>query len=163
MVSRTRSASPQPKPAPSAADGIDTEHLQLTTLQGWRRFVQTIPHIPDLVDDATLATLAPDQKLAYDEARLTHHAQLLTIPVFACAWASILMFGFASDRLKLRGPFLMAAYSIAAVGWIMLLAASADQRHVAFAGTFVVAIGTYPSVILNIGWMNTNIIGFTKR
>jgi hypothetical protein len=93
----------------------------------------------------------------------SYHAQLLTIPVFACAWASILTFGFTSDRLKLRGPFLMAAYAIAAVGWIMLLVAGAEHKLVAFAGIFVVAIGTYPSVILNIGWMNTNIIGFTKR
>lgn len=93
----------------------------------------------------------------------SYHAQLLTIPVFAFAWASILLFGYTSDRLKLRGPFLMAAYAIAAVGWIMLLAAGTEQKHVAFAGTFLVAIGTYPSVILNIGWMNTNIIGYTKR
>lgn len=78
MVSGTRAAA-QPTAAQSADDGVDTEHLQLTTLQGWRRFVQTIPHVPDLLDDARLAVLTTDQKMAYDEARLNHHAQLLTI------------------------------------------------------------------------------------
>ena len=57
----------------------DPEHLQLTTLAGWRRFVQTVPQVPDLLDDTQLAALTADQRFAYDEARLTHHARLLVI------------------------------------------------------------------------------------
>ncbi|MGC4857232.1 TniB family NTP-binding protein [Micromonospora sp. DT4] len=65
-------------PAAQPTD-TDAEHLQLTTLRGWRRFVQTTPQVPDLLDDARLATLTSDQRFAYDEARLSHHAQLVVI------------------------------------------------------------------------------------
>ncbi|KAJ9643658.1 hypothetical protein H2204_001803 [Knufia peltigerae] len=91
------------------------------------------------------------------------HAQLLTIPVFACAVTSILIFGFASDRTRHRGGFLVTAYAITAVGWIILLVAGVEHKKLAFGGTFVIAVGTYPTVILSLGWLNSNIIGFTKR
>ena len=93
----------------------------------------------------------------------SYHAQLLTIPVLAAAWVSILVFGFASDRTKLRGVYLVTSYTVSAVGWIILLAAGIERKSLAFGGTFVVAIGTYPTVILDLGWMNSNVIGFTKR
>ncbi|MDG4755793.1 ATP-binding protein [Micromonospora sp. WMMD718] len=41
--------------------------------------MQTTPQVPDLLDDGQLATLTASQRLAYDEARLTHHAQLVVI------------------------------------------------------------------------------------
>lgn len=77
MVTSTRATAARPTLVSNA--NSDDEHLQLTTLRGWRRFVQTIPHAPDLLDGAQLAGLSAEQKMDYDEARLVHHAQLLTI------------------------------------------------------------------------------------
>lgn len=91
------------------------------------------------------------------------HAQVLTIPVFAAAFISTLFFGFASDRMKRRGGFLITCYVLAAVGWIILLVAGVERKHLAFGGTFIIGIGTYPTVILSLSWMNSNVIGFTKR
>lgn len=68
-----------PAAPPTQPDSTDPEHLQLTTLRGWRRFVQTTPQVPDLLDDTQLAALTASQRLAYDEARLTHHAQFVVI------------------------------------------------------------------------------------
>ena len=58
---------------------------------------------------------------------------------------------------------MIIAYAITAVGWIILLVAGIERKKLAFGGTFVIAIGTYPTVILSLGWLNSNIIGFTKR
>jgi len=36
---------------PTTTFDEDEQYAQLTTLQGWRRFVQHTPHIPDLIPD----------------------------------------------------------------------------------------------------------------
>jgi hypothetical protein len=54
-------------------------HQQLTTLQGWRRFVQEVPAVPDVLDEHTWANLDTDARMVYDEARLAHHSRLLVV------------------------------------------------------------------------------------
>jgi MFS family permease len=91
-------------------------------------------------------------------------AQTLSIPVYGCAGVSLLLLGFLSDRFKHRGYFLILAFALSSLGWIILLASpNSSQRNLAFGGTFLVAIGAYPQVILILSWMNSNVIGFTKR
>jgi hypothetical protein len=58
-------------------------------LLGRRWFVQTIPQVAELLDSAELAALTADQKMAYDEARPTHHARLLTIGTPAIRRATV--------------------------------------------------------------------------
>jgi hypothetical protein len=60
----------------TAADG---GARQLTTLQGWREFVTERPSIPDLLPEAAWKALDDGARLDYDEARLAHHARLLTV------------------------------------------------------------------------------------
>ena len=52
---------------------------QLTTLRGWREFVADRPAVPDLLPEPAWKLLDDDARLAYDEARLAHHARLLTV------------------------------------------------------------------------------------
>jgi len=87
--------------------------------------------------------------------------QLLTIPVYVCTGLSIVFWGALSDRLQKRGIPLMICFSIAAAGWIILLASK--SQHLSFAGTFLIGMGTYPTVVLIQTWMNCTILGFTKR
>jgi hypothetical protein len=63
----------------TTSDSTDQQGFQLTTLDGWRRFVAEAPAIPDLLEDPGRERLAPDERFAYDEARLTHHARLLVV------------------------------------------------------------------------------------
>ncbi len=88
-------------------------------------------------------------------------AQLMTIPVYACAGVAVIALGWSSDRFKTRGVFLIGVFTTAGVGWLLLLV-SRSQR-LSFAATFLVGIGTYPSVIITQAWMNSTIIGYTKR
>ena len=95
------------------------------------------------------------------QGRTPLHTQLLTIPVYVCTAAAILLLGYASDRTKQRGIMLMGSFAVAAAGWLMLILSS--SKNLSFGATFLIGIGTYPTVMLTQAWMNSNIIGFTKR
>lgn len=55
------------------------EYRQLTTLTGWRRFVAEAPSPPDLLERQAWQALDEAAREEYDEPRLAHHAQLLTV------------------------------------------------------------------------------------
>jgi|SRR5450755_2483900 MFS-type transporter involved in bile tolerance (Atg22 family) len=72
------------------------------------------------------------------------NAQLLTIPIYVFAMIMTLIFAFLSDRVQQRTPFIMAGFSIAAVGFAAQLAIP----HPRFPGLtygflFLVAAGLY--------------------
>jgi len=61
------------------AGGADGGARQLTTLRGWREFAAARPAVPDLLPEPAWKLLDDGRRLAYDEARLAHHARLLTV------------------------------------------------------------------------------------
>lgn len=48
----------------------------LTTKEGWRRFVERQPAVPDAHNPATVELLTPEQRDAFDEIRRLYHADL---------------------------------------------------------------------------------------
>ena len=69
----TRVARPGPGSDPAG------EHLQLTTLAGWRGFVAEVPAVPDLLPEATWAALEDGKRACYDDDRIDHHSRLLVV------------------------------------------------------------------------------------
>ncbi|WP_343308758.1 TniB family NTP-binding protein [Streptomyces malaysiensis] len=67
-----------PSQRPDTAGGLD-EHRQLTTLQGWRRFIGDARTPPGLLPERTWAALTDQERIEYDEARLDHHSRLLVV------------------------------------------------------------------------------------
>jgi hypothetical protein len=61
------------------SDLDDEQHRQLTTLAGWRQFVDQAPAPPELLPDHDWARLDELERLTYDEDRLNHHARLLVV------------------------------------------------------------------------------------
>ena len=55
------------------------EHLQLTTLAGWRSFVTERPSVPDLLPEAIWSELEEDKRACYDDDRIDHHSRLLVV------------------------------------------------------------------------------------
>ncbi len=55
------------------------EHLQLTTLGGWRRFVTEVPAAPDLLPEPVWSDLDDDKRACYDDDRIDHHSRLLIV------------------------------------------------------------------------------------
>src|SRR5712691_2178910 len=54
-------------------------HLQLTTLQGWQRFVTEVPGMPQLLAEPVWLDLDRGKRLAYDDDRIEHHSRLLVV------------------------------------------------------------------------------------
>ena len=66
-------------PVPAAGEPDSDEPAAdnpLTTKEGWRRFVDTEPSPPVLLDATALASLDAAQRARYDEARIDYHAGL---------------------------------------------------------------------------------------
>ncbi|KAF0957032.1 TniB family NTP-binding protein [Rhodococcus sp. T7] len=55
------------------------EHLQLTTLAGWRGFVTEMPTAPNLLPDTIWTGLDEDKRDCYDDDRIAHHSRLLVV------------------------------------------------------------------------------------
>jgi hypothetical protein len=80
-TARLHTTTPAPTgPQGQWASGQDGQvHGQLTTVEGWRCFVEQKPVVPDLLDQDAWQNLDPQQRLDYDEARLSHHCRLLIV------------------------------------------------------------------------------------
>jgi hypothetical protein len=67
------------RPGPAGDPVGEHEHLQLTTLAGWRGFVAEMPAVPDLLPEAVWAALEDDKRACYDDDRIDHHSRLLVV------------------------------------------------------------------------------------
>jgi len=83
------------------------------------------------------------------------HAQLLTVPPNACAFFTVLLTGYLSDRAGVRGPFMLVGITVAMIGYVLLICTG--RAHVNYAGTFLVAAGIFPCSPLVMGWCNNNL------
>ena len=107
----------------------------------------------------TLSLFLPTiiKELGYTAAQ----AQLLTVPPYAVATVLTLSVATASEKLKLRAPFIMGSSALAAVGYIILLAGR--KPGVSYAGTVLAAAGIYPATAIVLSWPANNVSGQTKR
>ena len=89
-------------------------------------------------------------------------AQLMTVPVYACAFVSTLFFTWISDKTRARGPWLMFLASVSLVGLVILR--TVLENHVArYVGICLAAIGMYPSVMIITTWLAINVRNYTHR
>lgn len=89
------------------------------------------------------------------------HAQLLTVPPYAVAAVLTVFVGWLADRTQQRGICNMVVVTFGVVGFIMLLAS--EDPHVQYAGTFLGAMGIYPTIPNNLSWAANNTQGTYKR
>ncbi len=61
------------------ADPADEPREPTTTLAGWRRFVDSPPASFDLLPEQACGGLTPDNREAYDEARISYHSELVVV------------------------------------------------------------------------------------
>jgi cyanate permease len=82
-------------------------------------------------------------------------AQLFTVPPNFLAFLVVLLASWISDRIKMRGPLMAAGLILAAIGYIMQLAAKTPA--VRYGGTFFVAAGIFPCSPLVLAWLSNNL------
>lgn len=88
-------------------------------------------------------------------------AQLMSVPPYAAAAAMTVFIGWLADRTRWRGYCNMAISFTGCVGFAMLL--STTNVHVQYAGTFLGAVGIYPTVANSLSWASNNVEGVYKR
>ncbi|KAI4520801.1 MFS general substrate transporter [Schizophyllum commune Loenen D] len=125
----------------------------------YKSWVQVFIYMGNAVAATALSLFLPT--IMQDLGLANADAQLLTIPPFVCGCISTILIGFLSDRLNLRGPFIVCGSVVALVGCIILYTQSAPGPS--YFGTFLVAIGAYPTIPLNISWAMSNAGGEVKK
>ncbi|KAF8840161.1 MFS nicotinic acid transporter Tna1 [Paxillus ammoniavirescens] len=88
-------------------------------------------------------------------------SQLLTVPPYAIATVTILVFAHFPDKVKLRWPFIIAGQSIALLGYIINI--SNAPSHIKYFGMYLCVIGSYSSTPGAISWLANNLQGKYKR
>jgi hypothetical protein len=88
-------------------------------------------------------------------------AQLFSVIPYGCAFFALLVLCTASDRLNLKGPFVILGFTINAIGYAMLL--SVNSSAVKIVAVCFITGGMYPAVVLFLTWLTINSGGFTKR
>lgn len=112
-----------------------------------------------LITAYSIALFAPTivRQLGYTAT----HAQLLTVPIFVCGCVSTIVMGILSDKLHLRGPFIVGCSLISLMGYIILY--NQQSPRVGYAGAIIAAIGVYPTVPVSLAWIGGNVGGNLKK
>jgi MFS family permease len=87
--------------------------------------------------------------------------QLLSVPPYIFAALLTIVVGFMSDRTNQRGVFNYLIAPLSILGFVMLIASS--NPVVQYAGTFLGAMGLYPTIPVTIAWVANNTEGVYKR
>ncbi|KAI1105475.1 MFS general substrate transporter [Jackrogersella minutella] len=88
-------------------------------------------------------------------------AQLMTVPIYITAAILSVLFGYVSDRVGKRSPFIIAFLLMMIVGFSMCI--SSTNPRVVYGGVFVVACAIYPAFPGVITWLANNLAGSYKR
>lgn len=89
-------------------------------------------------------------------------SQLMVVPPYAAAGLALVVFSYLSDKMRIRGLFIVAGCTLGGIGYLILLGVTHNQ-HVRYFSTFCVAIGTYTSIALVLAWFTHNLGSETKR
>jgi len=89
------------------------------------------------------------------------HANLLTVPPYAVAAVMTVLVGWYADRTKRRGLCNIFISLLAIIGFCMLI--GSQNPKVQYAGTFLAAVGIYPTIANTISWCSNNVEGVYKR
>ena len=88
-------------------------------------------------------------------------SQLLSAPPFACGSILAISVGMFSDRMNLRGPFLVAGATFSMIGYIIAYTTSTPGPG--YAGAVMAACGAIPLIPLALIWSGMNSGGIVKR
>jgi hypothetical protein len=89
------------------------------------------------------------------------NTQLFSIIPYAFAIVSLPIATFAADRFNAKAIPMLICFGIAVTGFILLLATTSKVPLIV--GTCLVAMGSYPNVVLGASWISNTHAGYTKR
>ncbi|KPI38095.1 putative transporter [Cyphellophora attinorum] len=140
------------------AEDFDKRHIW-EALKDWKTYLYMVIYMGCLTPLYAFSLFLPTiiRGMGYAGTR----AQLLTVPPYACAAVATVAVGFLADRTRWRGYCNIATVSIGIIGFLMLIAT--PNVDVQYAGTFLGAVGIYPTISNTISWVANNTEGSLKR
>lgn len=140
------------------AEDFDKRHIY-AALKDWKTYGYMVIYMGCLCPLYSFSLFLPTilAGMGYAGTR----AQLLSVPPYACAAVCTVAVGFIADNTKWRGYMNIGTVSVGIVGFIMLL--STTDTNVQYAGTYLGAIGIYPTISNTISWVANNTEGNLKR
>ncbi|EEP79035.1 conserved hypothetical protein [Uncinocarpus reesii 1704] len=115
--------------------------------------------------DASLATISvflPNiiKSLGYTNTQ----AQYMTIGPYLVAWVLMLSVCFLSDKLRMRGPFIIGATMVAIIGVSLVFSFPVDENpKVALVGIYFLVAGIFPCIPLELQWATDNAGAESKK
>jgi len=142
----------------SLDDSFDKKYI-IHALKDWKIWVMCLITVGIFTPLYCISLFLPSivKNLGYTNST----AQLMTVPPYVVACACCIFGGWAADRFRQRGMFIVGFLSLAVVGGIMLVVS--HDNHVKYAGTFFLASGIYTNVPAITAWNGNNVGGSTKR
>jgi len=128
-------------------------------LADWKSWVQLLMFLGVNIPVYAVALFLPSviAGLGFSAA----NAQLLSVPPFICGCLSTVIMGIYSDKLQMRGPFVVAGAGISLVGYIIAFTTTAPGPG--YAAAVIAAMGVYPCIPLIVTWAGGNAGGDMKR
>ncbi|KAL9111066.1 MAG: hypothetical protein Q9227_004499 [Pyrenula ochraceoflavens] len=93
------------------------------------------------------------------------HTQLLSVAPWAASFVATMLCAYFSDVLRHRFLFSVLPLFLAIAGYILLLAIPADPSHHSsrYAALFLVSIGMFIPLPIQVCWFNMNVLGHRRR
>lgn len=147
----------------SAHDERFKSSYLVEALKDWKTYCGMLiymgPLMPLYAFSLFLPTIIQSMNLAPQTSIIKN--QLLSVPPYVLAAIMTIVVGFWSDKVNRRGVFNMGCALVGTIGFIMMI--STTKPVVQYIGTFLGAVGIYPSVSLTIAWVANNVEGVYKR
>ncbi|KAF4470265.1 allantoate permease [Fusarium albosuccineum] len=140
------------------AEDFDKRHI-FAAMKDWKTYGYMVIYMGCLMPLYAFSLFLPTilRGMGYEGT----HAQLLSVPPYACAAVATVVVGFVADRTRWRGFCNIVTVSVGIIGFIMLIAS--EKPRIQYGAVFLGAMGIYPTVSNTVSWVNNNIEGSLKR
>ncbi|KAI9872441.1 MAG: hypothetical protein M1830_001614 [Pleopsidium flavum] len=141
-------------------DRVDRPALKRIVFD-WKVWVAAAMYLGAVNTGYVLALFLPTilKELGYTSSE----AQIHSIPVYLVAAVCMISFAFATDKLRIRYPFILLGTTIASIGYIILLAGGSLPPNIKYMAVFFVAAGGHSTHPITLGWLANNVSGHYKR
>lgn len=138
---------------------VNSAHVR-AALTDWRVYVCGVIYFAVNACLATISAFLPTilTTLGFSKA----DANLMTVPPYVAAAVVLALTAWASDKVQIRGPFVVGWSLVCSLGYLILLNVP-DNEHARYFAVFCVVCGTYAVIGVVIAWFAHNLGSESKR
>ncbi|KAK7403501.1 hypothetical protein QQX98_010731 [Neonectria punicea] len=128
-------------------------------LKDWKIWVQMVITIGVFLPVYSVSIFLPS--IIRSMGHTAELAQLMSVPPYVTACLATVLGGFAADKQRKRGVYVISFCCVALVGFVILI--SVENNSAKYFACFLVLLGIFAYVPQGTSWNGNNIGGSTKR